>query len=423
MTRRFQQGSCAAPVAIAALLSPALSHAAGYDQPVPFTARNIGVGGTAVAAADDPTAPAYNPAGLAWVSGAEVLGGVTLMMGKLRASPESDINVESERIVAPLPFLSAASKLFDRVHVGLAMHPIAAAGAVYEYEGAVGLTRDETRAAFVEAALGVGVRLPLGLALGIAHRTTYATLSRYKRGANASGPGIELNLDGIDFTGVRLGAQWHALQDAPHATAATRRRLRFGVAYRHPIEIDVHGETGTVFSQPASDTTTTLRLPARLTGGIRLDFGRFGAAFEADYVNNAANDKAAVRAKLAGAALDVPAIFDWQDAVTLRAGAEYRTLSDGELALRIGFARDGTSASRTYPIPFGPPPAPTHVATLGAGFSRKSWSMNLGYGLRFGETTINESELGRDACAFCGYSGEYSTQLHLISADFSRRFD
>lgn len=420
--RRGPRHRLALGAGLAALATAPSVRAAGYDQPVPFVARQLGMGGTALAAVDDPSATAQNPAGLAWVDDIQVLGGLTLMAGRLRSVPEPDTAVESETMLAPLPFASAAARVLPGVSVGVAVYPIAAAGAAYEYEGAVGRTRDEARAAFFEAGLGVGVQLPLGLALGAAHRSTYATLSRYKRGDDANGPGIDLNQAGVDFTGFRLGAQWHALDDSPSATGATRHRLRVGGAYRHRTEIEIDGDSGTVLSLPARDTRTTLLLPTRAGAGLRCDFGRFGAAFEADYVHNADNDRGEVAAELSGAPFAVPVIYDWTDAVTLRAGAEVRALGDGSLALRAGLVRDGTSASRAYPSPFGPPPAPTWVVTLGAGSAGASWAANLGYGMRWGGTTVNDAELGRDGCAFCGYAGEYSARLHLISADFSRRF-
>ncbi|MEB2310384.1 MAG: hypothetical protein OZ921_05810 [Sorangiineae bacterium] len=413
---------------VVALLPPAMlvagaAQAAGYDQPLPFAARHVGIGGTSLAEVDSALAPALNPGGLGWIRAPELLGGVTLMTGVVRSSPEPNVNVESERVLAPVPLFGAAMPIASRVALGLAARPLAAAGAAYEYRGAVGVTDDEARAAFVEVALGVGVELPGGVALGVAQRTTYATMSRFKRGAGASGPGIDSSQSGLDFTGVRVGAQWHALSDAPGATGSTRRRLRLGAVYRHQTTIDLHGEEGVLLGAPARDLETRLLLPSRFGGGLRADFGRFGGALEAELVKNGDNGRGAVSATRAGERIELPAIYDWRDAVMLRAGAEVRVLRDGALALRAGAVYDGPSSSRRYPSPFAPPPAPTYAATVGAGFERGAWSVNVAYALRFGSTTISGSELGSEACALCGYAGEYGATLHLISADLSHRFD
>lgn len=399
------------------------ARAAGYDPAVSHSARHVAVGGTAVASVADPSALSHNPAGLAHVQSAAAMAGATFFIGSIRGTPEGDINVESETLVAPLPLLGGAVRPLDGLTLGLLVHPIAAAGAVYEYSGAAGLTRDETRAAFVEVALGAAIEILPGLRLGAAQRTTIARLHRFKRGSEASRPGIDMTLSGFGFTGWRAGVQWQAVRDAPDANATTRRNLELGVAYRHTTRVSVDADEGTLLAQPARDATSELVLPAKLVAGTRADLGRFGLAFDAEYAFTSQNERGELDAEIGGGRIQVPAIYDWRDAVTLRWGAELRLLSRGELALRAGFVRDGAATSRAYPTPFGPPPTATHVVTAGVGVEVGRWSPSIAYGYRFGETTVNEAELGAEQCPLCGGAGEYALGFHTVAADVVYRFE
>lgn len=403
--------------------SEGTARAAGYDPAVGHAARHVAVGGTAVASVDDPSSLAHNPAGLVRIEKLALMASGTLMVGRIHATPEPGIHIDSQRLVAPLPMLGVGFRPFDRLAFGLLVHPLAAAGAVYEYESSAGWTRDVTRAAFVEAAVGTAVEIVPRLRLGLAYRVTIAQMHRYKKGDEAAQPGIDMSLGGTNFAGFRAGLQWQAIGDTEHRSATDAERLAFGVAYRHTTRVHMEAETGTLMTQPVTDAHSALTLPGRLVAGVRGDLGRFGLAFDFEYAFTSRNHRSKLGATLAGNAFEVPAIYEWRDAITLRVGAEARVLAKGRLALRTGYVLDGAAPSQAYPTPFGPPPAPTHVVTLGAGLDLGGWSPSLGYGYRFGGTTVEQEQLGADACPLCGGAGRYEVGFHTIAADVVYRFD
>src|SRR5688572_4305347 len=59
---------------LVALLYPAAARAGGYDTPMLYSARHIGMGGTAIGYVSDPSALFHNPAGLAQTGRFSVLG-------------------------------------------------------------------------------------------------------------------------------------------------------------------------------------------------------------------------------------------------------------------------------------------------------------------------------------------------------------
>src|SRR5262245_63009293 len=89
-----------AAVALAVTLVAPLARAAGYDTPILYTARHQGMGGTAIAYVDDPSATFHNPAGLAGVKGLAAIGDLSLILGKVRASPDDDnLSIESDPVL------------------------------------------------------------------------------------------------------------------------------------------------------------------------------------------------------------------------------------------------------------------------------------------------------------------------------------
>src|SRR6478672_1589012 len=91
-----------AGAAILVALAPAPGHAAGFDTPILYTARHQAMGGTAIASVDDASAGFHNPAGLQGVRGYGFIGDFSLILGKVRATPDELAgNLESNTVKAP----------------------------------------------------------------------------------------------------------------------------------------------------------------------------------------------------------------------------------------------------------------------------------------------------------------------------------
>src|SRR3954469_20578882 len=74
-----------AAACLLALPAPAL--AGGYDTPMLYSARHMGMGGTAIGYVNDPSAMFHNPAGLGGIRGLEVLGDLSPLTGSITTSP------------------------------------------------------------------------------------------------------------------------------------------------------------------------------------------------------------------------------------------------------------------------------------------------------------------------------------------------
>jgi long-subunit fatty acid transport protein len=404
--------------AVAAVLVAPLARAAGYDTPILYSARHQGMGGTAIAFVDDPSATFHNPAGLAGVKGLSLLGDLSLILGKVQSSPDPAItSLESEPVLAPFFMAAAAIRPHEWFTLGLGFFPVASGGAEYRYELSGNPFVDSTRILFLEATPAASLNVPKDrwvpgeLSVGAGYRMSYLTFEREK--GDPDDPRIlNLHMNGTSFTGFRVGAQYHPIPT-----------LGFGVVFRNRIEIESKADKVSVYVLPGRDASLPFVLPAKLGGGVEFEVPRLRVAVDTEYAFQSQNDRVNLEGTLNGTPASVQNVFDWQDGVTLRTGLEYRLL-DGprRYPLRVGYIFDSKVASEEFPSAFGTPPAPTHAVSLGGGVDFGAWQLNAALTRRFGSTTIDQSELGT-GCAFCSYAGDYALTMTGFYLDGSVNID
>jgi long-subunit fatty acid transport protein len=417
--RSSHSTATAAAVACALVVVTPAVHAAGYDTPILYSARHQGMGGTAIAYVDDPSATFHNPAGLSGVRGLSLLGDLSLILGQVQSSPDDDVtSIESEPVVAPFFLVGAALRVHEWVSVGLGFFPVASGGAEYRYELNDNPVVDSTRILFLEATPAVSLNVPKDawlpgeLALGAGYRASFLTFER-ERGTPDDPELLNLHMNGSSFAGFRVGAQYHPIPE-----------LGFGAVFRNRIEIESRADEVTVFTQTATDASLPFILPAKLGTGVEYELTRWRFAVDMEYAFQSQNDRVDLEGTLGDFDAAVPNIFDWQDGVTLRTGVEYRLL-DGprRYPLRVGYIFDSTVASDEYPSAFGTPPAPTHTISLGGGVDFGGvWQVNAALARRFGGATVEASDLG-DGCEFCGFQGDYAITMTGFYLDASVNID
>ncbi len=399
--------------------------AGGYDTPMLYTARHMGMGGAAQAYVDDPSAMFHNPAGLMGTDRLTITADFSLLTGFITASPNTNAeatSIESERTIAPFFLLGVSGRLTEWLTAGFAVYPVASAGAEFKYDDGFGATTtDRTSLVFLELSPGLAFQIPSypKLSIGIGYRITIVQLERFQQTVDPNFPdtpdtGIDFDISGASFAGFRFGLQWRALD-----------YLQVGVSYRHKTETDVDGD-GTVIGTEWPFVGTTFTLPSRLAFGLRSDFADFGVALDVEYAFNSQNEQAGI---LIGSdedtAMPLANVFDWTNAVTIRAGVEYRLL-DGQLPIRAGYVWDQKTSSPVYSSAFGTPPGPTHVITLGTGWSTPTWSLDVAYAYRQGNADVTREQFerreapgGLGECQFCAHPGDYEISLHGIYLTFS----
>ncbi|MCC7536209.1 MAG: hypothetical protein IT379_08345 [Deltaproteobacteria bacterium] len=449
--RRASQVAVLVVPTVLALAVTQDARAGGWDTPMLYSARHMGMGGTAVSYVRDPSAMFHNPAGLAHTRRLSLLGDFSLLLGTIQGSPDrAPPSIESNTTVAPFFLVGAAFRPLSFLTAGIAVYPVASAGATYEYrrEGSDTLIEDTTRILFVEISPGIALQLPMypQLSIGFGWRVTLVSLDRDRAPADGSSEDLLLALSGSNLAGFRVGLQWQPIP-----------QLEVGIAYRHKTVTELDSETGrALMGIEIMNPRTELTLPSRLVLGVRGNLGPVSAAADVEIGFNSQNDRAPITVDLGpDMPLDIPNVFEWSTALTLRLGVEYRiglggvvldpdrtpsraiTAVPGEatdatattgrrvvVTPRLGFVYDARTSNPGYPSAFGTPPAPTLVFTGGVGLDLGGFEANLAFAHRFGSVTISDQDVAEsDPCPFCGRPGDYEIGLSGIYVDVGYDFE
>ncbi|MGM0574703.1 MAG: OmpP1/FadL family transporter [Myxococcota bacterium] len=411
-TRHALRGALVATIVAAAGASPAL--AAGYDTPILFSARHMGMGGAAIGYVDDGSALFHNPAGLAGIDKGNILGHVGMLIGTLQASPHSNaVSKRSELTVAPMPLVGGGGRVTDWLVIGAGIYPVASAGGSYKYEVGGSELTDETTLVFFEASPGIGINLPGNLKLGLSYRVIYASVERKQDNS------FDFKLTGLDgnasrmgeasFPAFRIGLQWDPVDF-----------LKLGLNFRSIAKVDLEDTGDLMFASNEVDKVEgTFTLPAQLGFGARGDFGDFGAVLDVQYTFNSQNGDQDFDF---GGSAPIKNINRWSNNVTVRVGGEYRLhpTADATLPIRLGYLLDSQANNPDYPTAFGTPPTHTQSITIGAGWDGGPWEVNLAGAYRFGEVEVDPDP--EDFCIPCGKAGDYAMDLFGVYTDFSWDF-
>ena len=393
------------------LIVPASAHAGGFDVPIVYTARYGGMGGTAISFVDGGAGLYLNPAGLGRIDKGNVDLAVTIVDGQIRGTPTflaPDVNIKSERIQIPFPFVTGGVRVADFLTIGAGAFISGGAGGEFIYSPGEGQDpiSDKTELVFVETTLGFGVNIDaIGLYLGAGYRITIGRLDRTRPDDLTQ---IDLQLRGTNFEGFRAGFQWQA-----------NEYFSIGAMYRNKLNVDMTGDSGGALGIDFDSVESTFVFPALAGAGFRVDYKAFAFAYDFVWIFNSQNDVATFTSTPA-LPIEVTNTFDWSDQYFLRFGFEYRVFEE-RVPLRLGFMYESTTTSTEFPNAFQPPPAPGYILTLGIGFIHGAWQMNAAYAKGFSSTDVEvDTSDFLTECPNCGGSGLYElVKANHFMFDFS----
>lgn len=203
-------------------------------------AKLNGMGGAGSAHVSGATATVVNPAGLAETGQLDANVSFVGMYGTSQApanGPDTDVHATS---FVPLPMITAAYRLTDRVAAGLFFYTPSGAGGTFDgvNYGVPGLPPRPFGLTMYDFEAGpvLACRLPWRINLGVAYRVSWirGSLNAYDPSSLGSGSPLyaQTSMSGTDFTGFKIGAQANPIG-----------RLKLGLVYRTPITVDLSGKT------------------------------------------------------------------------------------------------------------------------------------------------------------------------------------
>ncbi|HDQ39742.1 MAG TPA: transporter [Desulfonatronum sp.] len=358
-----------------------------------FSARGNALGGTLVGRADDPSALAYNPAGITQLPGKQVQGGlsvITPMVDVTTTNPytREKMTTRSDRNYWIPPHLYYTHQLTDRLWLGLGVLSRFGLGTEFkdDWPG-----RYNSRFAGVQTA-----SINPNLAYKLTDNLTVAV------GAEAMWMDIELRraIDGSPFLGLPItnnpatsaadiglklkGDSWgYGFNVALHYVPSDM--LKFGLSYRGPVKQKVKGDAK--FDSPVAhpiffrdtDASGNITLPDMIFAGVAVyPTENLSLEFSTIYTFWSKYDKLTFK-------FDDPVLFgqnsstsvkDWKDVWRFQFGVEYSL--NPNVDLRASYIYDQSPVPDKH-ADYLIPANNRHLFSFGPGFHWGSWTLDLSY--------------------------------------------
>lgn len=340
------------------VFSFATAHAGGFEKNVMWSGRYAGQAGAAAANVEGSESLYFNPAGL--VRGSKFLE-VTANLSPTISQYEAPIttsnkSVKAEEGMSPIFGLTAKYTLNEKISLGAGFYVAGGTHVLYKNVN-VGTPADfESNIQATEASLGLGYKVSDQLRLGLAWRLTMVNAT-FNYGAPSPPVAVtNKGLEGFQFTGFRLGAQYSAHPD-----------LELGMSYRSGVEFEVKGRTNISLGPASGDVSVESSLPQQLTLGaaykVNSDWSAFG---EYVWTNYSAIQEFEFDRVGAGALQDTAIAANWNDQHNIRLAGEYRGLG---LPIRAGYVFTTSAVPTRYAQATFSTPGLAHTLTAGSGFS------------------------------------------------------
>lgn len=409
-------------------------------------AKAMGMANAFVAQSDDPSALYYNPAGIAYLKGAQVnLGSLVIAVpqtefdGTVALTGTTQISEKAKRDLFIAPTLYATYSLESiPLTFGLGVNSIYPLAKSWDESSAFRNQIQNIAIKPINFQPTVAYRfdgLKLALAAGIDVTHAIVTLQKAAYVADPANPNTpaELGNLGLDGTatdvGYNLGLKWKPIKE-----------LSFGLAYRSEITLHIDGDANFLATTQAgaaaigqsanfpsyysrirdkSTVSTTITLPDSLALGVAWQpTEKLTLEFDAERTGWSSLKQ--IEFKFDNATFNSfnnkPEDKSWKDAWCYKVGGQYAV--NRNLDLRAGYAYD------TNPIPdstLGPmlPDADRHNVTIGSGIHNDSVSLDLAYmWVHWVDRTVNN----QNQTTLTGENGTFKSDAHLFGANITIKF-
>lgn len=389
-------------------------------------AKAMGMGGAFTAQANDPSAIFFNPAGLGFQQGMNLMLGTTLIFPSNKFIGPSPATTESKmksQIFYPINIYGTYS-LNDAITFGLGVYNPFGLGTEWDKDwvGKRLSIKTDLQTFFINPTVAYRVNEQLSLGFGVSYvlanvnmKFRLQTFSSLQPLTPATVDGTaELDADGNGFN-FNVGLLYKPIED-----------LSLGLSYRHSTKLSLEGNA--VFTDmqalqtyfPGGEGKTTITLPYNILFGVAYNFLpelTIEAGFQ--YVGWKLYDTLDIKiaegppAPLLGVLQKGSrSPKDWENAFLLRLGGEYRF---GEFALRAGYIFDKTPQPDKSVEPMLPD-ADRHELTLGLGYKL---SENLDLNFAYQIILFNDRTVVSPTNTF---PGTYKSKAHLFGINIGYKF-
>jgi long-chain fatty acid transport protein len=386
------------------------------------SAKAMGMGGAFTAQASDPSAIFFNPAGLGFQKGINVLLGTTLIFPSTKFSgptPSTKETKMTSQIFYPSNFY-ATYAMDNGLSFGLGVYTPYGLGSEWpaDWIGNRISVKTDLKSFYINPTVAYRVMDDLSIGVGVSYVISNVELSfKTPTSSSPSAPLGNVNLK-ADGNGINFNAGIIYQPD---------KDLKLGLAYRHSTEIDYSGDAKFTDMQaltsffPGGSGKTTITLPSNLTLGASVNVSpEFVLNSDIQFVSWSSYDSLIVdiakgpNHPITGQPLQKGSASgkNWKNAMLFRIGGEYQYK---EFAFRLGYIYDVTPqpAEKVEPML---PDANRSEFTLGIGYKiSDNLHIDAAYQLILFEDRIVEySDIP--------FNGTYKSNAHLFGINVGYQF-
>ena len=368
------------------LLMAGVAHAEGFAL-YEYGARGVALGGAVMARKPDASVVAYNPALMTKLPGIHVMGGVSAITpeGKMRFSNNPDPDDNKTTSLKPstwlVPHFYYTQQLNDSFTVGVGEFSRYGLGFEHPHEwpGRFNIYEVALKSASLNPNIAWAATDKLSLAAGV--EIVYVTLDMKKRVKPFDLFEVDSNIQDAEAYGVGFNLAGHYQFTDQWAV---------GLQYRSQVKVRAWGDIQYSYIRPDNAALkaiyagtfhdgkahSTVILPDSIAGGISwtpipelsVEVGAIWTRWSTFRDLNIHIDP-----------LPTPEGHKhWKDVWRFNIGVEYEPLD--WLALRAGYVFDQSPMTGRY-ADYLVPTQDRHIWSLGAGFSWRGWTLDLGYAL------------------------------------------
>lgn len=392
------------------LLAVATSASAAGFALYEWSARGNALGGTLVGRADDPSAVAYNPAGITQLEGTQIAIGASL------ASPFTEVvttdgsgattTTDSEDNIFAIPHFYVTHKINDKWAVGFGEFSRFGLGFGYDkdkFPGANNVYDATIQTVSLNPNIAYKITDRLSAAVGVEY--VYVDVAIKK---TLGAPSAVSKLTGSG-DGIAVTAGLHYKLD----------QWRFGVGYHSQAKVDASGETkiSTPLGTTKYDTTASIVLPDMISFGITYyPIEELSIEFAAINTRWSTYRNFDLTLETPGADTTVAQPKDWNDVWRLSLGAEYDI--NENWTVRGSYSYDEAPENAKY-VDYMIPAADRHLLGAGVGYKVNNWTIDVAYTYIIAESVDYDDAVGNVTGVSPGKSQNGVTHIGAVTVGYA----